>query len=80
MCKMEMLREAPGERALPGSGSAIDGNDHGPIHRSGRRRSAPMARIRVRNPGKLVRIIVQSSIATGSRAASPATRKDIARR
>src|SRR5262249_29217390 len=79
MGQAEMLSESLGERAFARGRGAIDGNDQRPPAHAASI-LAPSRFISWTKPGKLVSIGEPSSTATGSRAASPSTRNDMATR
>ncbi len=82
MGQPEMAGKALGQGALAGSRGSVDGDNQRNAHaasRSGPIR-APSPFIKAAKPGKLVSIGEPSSTATGSRAARPSTRNDMAMR
>src|SRR5918994_2538009 len=75
--QLEMGGQALGERAFAGRRRPVDG-DQERFHAASIRAPSPF--INWAKPGKLVSIGEPSSTATGSRAASPSTRNDMAMR
>src|SRR5260370_11651268 len=77
----EAVGETPRQGALARSGRAVDRDNKRPdLAHAGSAKPAPSRFINGTKSGKLVAIDLASSIRTGSRAASPSTRKAIAMR
>ena len=72
----ECLRDAAGQRALPGSRGPVDRYDRALRHAADR--AAPAWFISATKPGKLVSMNPASSTVTGSWVAEPNTNADIA--